>query len=116
MQIVTWIARIITKTKVFCCDKRCGTKGCCKQRKGGPLEKDKEPNKDVVYVTPGGECCHVHKDCRAHAKAQLRDRCKFCARKTAEEAARKLERGSDSSDNEELEAKMAQTGQMSKQE
>ena len=54
-QIVTWIARIITQTKVICCDKRCGTKGCCKKRKGGPLEKDKEPKKDVVYITPGGQ-------------------------------------------------------------
>ena len=110
-QIVAWIARIITQTKVLCCDKRCGTEGRCRSRKGGPLEK--EPNKDVVYVTSGGECFHVHKDCRAllHAKVQLRERCKFCARKTAEEKARKLERGSDSSDETELEAKVAQTGQ-----
>ena len=116
-QIMTWIARIVAQTKVLCCDKRCGTKGCCKPRKGGPL--DKEPNKDVVYLTSGGECFHVHKDCRAllHAKFQLRERCKFCARKTAEEKARKLERGLNillGSDDEELEAKVAHTGQQSK--
>ena len=90
-------------------------RGGCWQKEG-PLEK--EPNKDVVYVTSGGECFNVHKDCRAllHAKVQLRERCKFCARKTAEEKARKLERGSDSRDEEELEAKVARTGQTSKQE
>ena len=115
-QILSWTAKIIMKTKVLCCDKKCGTKGCCKQKQGGPLEKDKEPKKDVVYITPGGKCFHVHEDCRAllHANVQLRERCKFCAQKTAEEATRKLERGSVTSDNEGLEAKMAHTGQQSK--
>ena len=115
-QIVPWAVKIIMKTKVLCCDKKCGTKGCCKKRKGGPLDKDKETKKDVVYITLGGQCFHVHEDCRAllHANVQLRDRCKFCAQKTAEETARKLERGSDSSDDAELEAKVARTGQQSK--
>ena len=44
----------------------------------------------------------------------MRDRCRFCAKKTAEEKTRKLERGSDSSDDAELEAKVAHTGQQSK--
>ena len=115
-QIMTWTAKIIKETKVLWCDKKCGTKRCCKKKKEGPLENDEKPNKDVVYITRGGECFHVHKDCRAllHAKIQLRKKCKFCAQKPAEEKTRKFERGSDSNDNEKLEAKMAKTRQPSK--
>ena len=48
-----------------------------------------------------------------HAKVRVRDRFKFCAQKTAEETAEKLERGSDSSRTE-LVAKVAQAGRETK--
>ena len=102
--------KVSEKTKQMreiCCEEQCGMRGRCDRKLGGPLEKDKETKRDVVYAIPGGRCCHVFEDCRAllHASVQLRDRCRFCARKTAEEAARKLERGSGSSDEAEWHAR-----------
>ena len=90
-------------------------RGCCNRKLGGPLEKNKGTEKDVVYATPGGRCCHVYEGCRAvtHAKVQVGERCKSCTRQAAGEAAEKRERSSGSNKTE-LEAEMAQTGKSSK--
>ena len=100
----------------ICCEERRGMRGCCDRKLGGPLEKDKETKKDVVYATPGGRRCHVYEDCRAvtRAKVQVGERCKSCTRQAVEEATEILERSS-GSNKAELEAEMAQTGRQSKE-
>ena len=106
-QICRWI-------KEFLCEKRCGTKRCCKKREN-TVERHQEENfeaRGTVYITAGGNCYHRYKNCHTlqFAKVQKREPCKICERefaKVQETAAFLMKHKADK--EKELESKMAQT-------
>ena len=112
-QVVRWTAAWLKKMSEaakninkLCCEKKCGTKGCCKKREK-PFEKDKEL--DMVFITRGGKCYHAHEDCTGMVNAQVQKRikCKLCTERSEREAKEKPEKSDGK--QQELEARMAQT-------
>ena len=82
VQICRWI-------REFLCEKRCGTKGCCKKRESTveKVEEGIEPFdlRGTVYITGGGNCFHRYSNCHSlkFAKIQKREPCSFCEREFA---------------------------------
>ena len=113
-QVCRWILAGIRWIQEFLCEKRCGTKGCCKKREN-TAEKDQEETVEVrgaVYITVGGKCFHRFENCHTLqlSKAQRREPCKFCERELVKfnETAAFLMKGI-AKDRKELESKVAHT-------
>ena len=116
-QICRWI-------REFLCEKRCGTKGCCKKREN-TVEKVEKVEEEIeifdlhgpVYITGGGNCFHRHRDCHSlkFAKVQKWEPCTFCEREFAriQETAAFLMKDRVDKEKRELESRMAQTGRKS---
>ena len=116
-QICGWI-------REFLCEKRCGTKGCCKKREVTvetveKVEEEIEPFDlhGTVYITERGNCFHRYRDCHSlkFAKVQKREPCTFCEREFArvQETAAFLMKDRVDKEKRELESRMAQTGRKS---